>query len=328
MQPDISVITVTYNSESVIWGFLATLEKVVNTLHLSVETILTDNASQDGTQRVLREACEKYPGLNVSALINKKNIGLSKALNYMIDLCKGKRILVCNPDIAFTESLQEMLKISEQRSESVLVPELVESNGMPQRAIYRRFPTVLRIISVYTDIGNSVPKLFDRIRKDYTYSERRFRFPVDALEQTSAVCMLLDATVAKMFSPFYDPAFPVYWNDVDMSKRAEMLGIQRVIVPATKIYHGLGQSGKKSSQEKLAMLFYSSYGMMGYAKRWGMHPNLLRLVLFLDSYPRIIKDLGKRIAGRNTRKLARAKGLRPFRETTRAHILNFRCSLR
>ena len=328
MQPDISVITVTYNSELVIPEFLATLDRIVHTLDFSVETILTDNASEDGTQGILRNASQKYPKLNISVLVNKKNVGLSQALNHMVELCRGNRILVCNPDIAFTESIREMLKISEQQSRYVLVPELLEVNGTPQREINRRFPTVLRVVSEYTTIGNSVPKLFDRIRKDYKYSDRRFRFPVDALEQISTVCMLLDPAVAKILSPLHDPAFPVYWNDVDMCKRAEVLGIQRVVVPAATIYHGLGQSVKKSNQEKLAMLFYSSYGMMGYARRWGMHPNLLRLVLFLDSYPRIIKDLAKRIVGRNTRKLAQRMMLKPFKETTRAHILNFRCSLR
>jgi len=328
MQPDLSVITVTYNSELVISEFLATLDKIVEALHLSVETIITDNASGDRTQSILRDARQKHPALNVSILVNKNNIGLSKALNYMLDTCRGRRIMVCNPDIAFTQSIREMLTISEQRPKSVLVPELFHFNGAPQRETYRRFPTVLRIMSEYTTIGNSVPKLFDRIRKDYKYSDRRFRFPLDTLEQTSAVCMLLEKEVAKMFSPFYDPAYPVYWNDVDMSKRAEALGIQLAIVPATKIYHGLGQSGKKSHQEELAMLFYSSHGMMGYAKRWGMHPNLLRLILFIDGYPRIIEDLAKRILGRNTRRLGKAGRLASFKETTRTQILNFRCSLR
>lgn len=327
LQPDISVLSVTYNSESVIPEFLATLDRVVNTLHLSVETILTDNGSEDETEGILRDASQKYPELNMSVVVNKKNIGLSQALNHMLDLCKGKRILVCNPDIAFTESIREMLKISELRSESILVPELLEANGEPQREINRRFPTVLRVVSEYTTIGHSVPKLFDRIRRDYKYSDRRFRLPVDALEQISTVCMLLDPAVARILSPLHDPAFPVYWNDVDMCKRAEVLGIQRVIVPAARVYHGLGRSVKKGSQEKLAMLFFSSHGMIGYAQRWGMHPYLLRLALFFDTYPRIMKDFAKRIVGRSTRKLAQGKVLKSFKETTRGHILNFRCSL-
>lgn len=119
----------------------------------------------------------------------------------MLELCRGKRILVCNPDIAVTESIQEMLQISDQQPKYVLVPELLEANSTPQREINRRFPTVLRVVSEYTTIGRSMPKLFDRIRKDYKYSDRRFRFPMDALEQISSVCMVLNLAIVKILSP-------------------------------------------------------------------------------------------------------------------------------
>jgi len=328
VKPDISVIVVTYNSESVISTFLGTLNTVVESLDLSVETILTDNASRDRTQEIIRESCQKYSRLNMVTLFNEKNVGLSKALNQMIGLCKGERILVCNPDIAFTESIREMLRIAEQNPNLVLVPELLKSDGTPQRVIYRRFPTVIRIVSDFMAIGDIVPKLFDRIRKDYRYIGTRFRSPMDSLEHTSAVCMLVHTQVATMLSPFYDPVFPVYWNDVDMSKRAKKLNIPCAIVPDTKIYHGLGQSGNKSNPEKKAMLFYSSYGMIGYARRWDMYPNILRLILFFDSIVQILREIAKRLIGRETSRLARKKGLDSFQEATKAHLLAFRSSLR
>lgn len=328
MQPDISVIAVTYNSEPVIETFLETLDEMVRTLSLSVETILADNASQDGSQKIIRQVSPKYPRLNIVVVLNEKNVGLSKALNDIIGLCRGERVLICNPDITFNESFREMLKVSEQCPELVLVPELLESDGTPQRVIYRRFPTVLRIVSDFTAIGDSVPGLFDKIRKDYRYIGRGFKRPMDSLEQTAAVCMLIDRKVADMFHPFYDPAFPVFWNDVDMSKRAQMLGIRLAIVPGTKIYHGLGQSAKKSNPEKIAMLFYSSHGMIGYAKRWDMYPSMLRLILFSDSILRILREVIKRMIGRKTRRLARTRELSPFREMTKKHLLAFRCSLR
>ncbi len=328
MQPDISVIAVTYNSESVIETFLETLDTIVKTLSLSVETILTDNASIDRSQTIIRQAHQKFPRLNIVGMLNERNVGLSRALNGMLSLCRGERILICNPDIAFTESFREMLKISERHPELVLVPDLLESDGTSQRVIYRRFPTVLRIVSDLTAIGDSVPKLLDSIRTDYRYIGRRFRCPADSLEQTSAVCMLINRKVADMFHPFYDPAFPVFWNDVDMSRRAQMLGIGLAIVPSAKIYHNLGQSVKKSNPEKIAVLFYSSYGMIGYARRWGMYPNVLRFILFCDSFLRILQEVTKRMIGRKTRRLARTKGLSPFREITKTHLLAFRCSLR
>lgn len=328
MKPDISVIVVTYNSESVIQRFLGTLNTVVQNLNLSVETILTDNASLDKTQEIIRNSYLEYPRLNMVGLFNEKNVGLSRALNQMIGDCKGERILVCNPDIAFTESIREMLRIAELNPNLVLVPELLKSDGTPQRVIYRRYPTVIRIVSDFMVIGDIVPKLFDRIRKDYRYIGTRFRSPLDSLEHTSAVCMLVHRRVATMLSPFYDPVFPVYWNDVDMSMRAKKLSIQCAIVPNTKIYHDRGQTGSKGSPEKKAMLFYSSHGMMGYARRWDMHPKTLQLILFLDSIVQILREVAKRAVGRETSRLARNKGLESFLEATKVHLLAFRSSLR
>ncbi|HZY94824.1 MAG TPA: glycosyltransferase [Candidatus Bathyarchaeia archaeon] len=325
--PYVSIVTVTYNSESVIRAFLDSLNRMMEKLGLFVETIITDNASKDATAEILRDS-HRYSNLHVSLVLNQRNVGLSKALNEMLRLCRGKRILICNPDIAFTESIREMLKISEHHPELVLVPELLDADGTPQRLIYRRFPTILRVISDFTVMGRSVPKLLNRIRDDYRYVGRRFRSPIDNLEQTSAVCMLVSRKVVDMVSPFYDPAFPVYWNDVDMSKRAEVLGVQRVIVPATKIIHGLGQSSKGARPEKIAMLFYSAHGMIGYARRWNMYPNLIRLILFCDTIFWIQREVVMRMIGRKTRELARMRALGPFAEMARTHLLPFRCSLR
>jgi hypothetical protein len=68
--------------------------------------------------------------------------------------------------------------------------------------------------------------------------------------------------------------------------------------------------------------------MIGYAKRWDTFPNLLRLILFSDSILKIAREATKRIIGRKTRKLARTRGLCPFREMTKMHLLAFRGSLR
>jgi len=151
---------------------------------------------------------------------------------------------------------------------------------------------------------------------------------MDNLEPTSAVCILVHRRVATMLSPFYAPVFPVYWNDVDMLKRAKKLNIPCAIVPDTKVYHGLGQSGNKSNLEKKAMLFYSSHGMIGYVRRWDMYRNILRLILFFDSVVQILREIAKRAIGRETSRLARRKVLDSFQEASKAHLLAFRSSLR
>jgi len=319
---------VTYNSESVIERFLESLDRVIRKLDVPIETILTDNASRDQTAELISRAEQRFPSLKIVKRLNKKNVGLSGALNEMIVISKGHSILVCNPDIEFTETIQEMVRISKLYPRFVLVPELFYPDGSLQRVMYRRFPTVLRILADFTSIGRSFPKLFDSVRKDYNYVNAKFKTPLDTVEQVAPVCMLIPEEVAKLFQPFYDPAFPVYWNDVDMSKRAEVLEIPRAIVPLARVIHGHGKSVKGMALERQFMLFYSSKGMIGYARRWGIHPNLLRLLFLSDAEFRTAKEIAARIIGRKTRILLREHKIPSFKERTRIHLLPFRCSLR
>ena len=323
--PYLSVITVTYNSEGVVRAFLDSLNTVMKTLGLDVETIITDNASQDGTAQILRDS-NKYSNLHIRLIFNRKNVGLSKAMNNALTLSKGKKILICNPDIVFTDSIGEMFKISEQIPDLILVPQLYAANGQLQQIIHRRFPTIISFLSEVTTLA--VPILSKMIVRNIRYVGRDYRRPLDTIEHMSAVCMLIDRRVVRELAPFYDPAFPVYWNDVDMSKRAANLGIKGAIVLGSGVYHELGHSVAKSDPDMIAMLRYSSHGVIGYAKRWHMHPNLIRGALFLDATIRIAREIPKRYLGRRTRLMQRARQLPPIRDAFRRYMLPFRCSLR
>ena len=323
--PNVSIITVTYNSEGVIGAFLDSLSAVIKTLDLHAETIITDNASKDGTAKILVDS-NRYSNLHVRLVLNRKNLGLSKAMNDAITLSRGGKILICNPDIILTDSVGEMFKISEQNPDLILVPQLYEANGQLQQIIHRRFPSVISFVSEVTTL--TVPILSKMIVRNIRYVGREYRRPLDSIEHLSAVCMLVDRRAAEKLDPFYDPAFPVYWNDVDMSKRAANLGITGAIVPEARVYHELGHSVAKSDPEMIAMLRYSSLGVMGYARRWNMHPKLIRAALFLDATLRIAREIPKRYLGRETHKMRRQHRLPAIKDTVRRYILPFRCSLR
>jgi GT2 family glycosyltransferase len=118
---------------------------------------------------------------------------------------------------------------------------------------------------------------------------------------------------------FYNEDFPVFWNDVDLCSRAAEVGVRIALVKASRIVHGLAHSSKKSNREMLSMLFYSHAGMIGYARRWGHHPNLLRAILFLDLVFFVAIKLEP---VRRKRSVSR-----DVRAASRAQLLKFRCSL-
>jgi GT2 family glycosyltransferase len=329
----LSVIVVTYNSREDIQVFLESLSVLVGEIKL-LETRITDNASNDGTREYLLRAKSEFPELGINLRFNERNVGLSKALDNEILSSRGNHLLICNPDIRFTGSTLNLFRhipIDSPATPTALVPELLNEDGTVQRKIYRRYPTLTRIICSATSIGSTISLFLPWILRDYLYEDHAFAGPVDGIEQASAVCLLIDSASALALDPFFDPQFPVLWNDVDMIMRAREHGIRFRIVPGAHVYHRLGRSvrrERRSNPERLYMLAYSSRGLIGFARRWKMHPNLLRVALFLDAVFRIAREIPMRYLGRKTHMMRRNDQPPPMKKMIRQYTLPFRCSLR
>ena len=312
----------TYNSRDDIGVFLSSLSRIVRLHDLEVETRISDNGSTDGTASLLLEAISRFPELKMKVQCNNSNIGLSRALNAEINNSSGRLILVCNPDIAFNDSV---LLLADYGTSSLMrglpvavVPELINEDGTIQRAIYRRYPTLTRLLMTITYVGSILSQLFPQISRDYSYADHKFAYPIDRIEQASAVCVLVDRDTINRLDPFFDPRFPVFWNDVDMIMRARSLGVFFHIVPAARVTHRLSQSSKeirRSDPERIYMLTYSSNGLLGFARRWRMHPRVIQTAFFLDSIVIIAVQVSARLIGRRRKRRAMRYGLLMFRST-------------
>ena len=102
---DVSIIIVNYNVEYF-------LEQCLNSVMLAAknvnsEVIVVDNNSSDGSNEMLNA---KFP--KVQVIQNSENVGFSKANNQGIKLCKGKYVLLLNPDTVIDE--QTLTKITER----------------------------------------------------------------------------------------------------------------------------------------------------------------------------------------------------------------------
>jgi len=278
----LSIIVVTYNSRQEIEQFLLSLSVTVKPLGLEIETLITDNASGDGTPHYLLNAIDIFRNLRLTLILNRKNLGLSKALNLAIAQSVGDIVMVCNPDIVFNDSLSNLFSRLSQFPGCGVVPLLVNSDGSAQHSPYRRFPTIIRLLFEYTSIGELLSKnLLPQIRRDFRYEGRDFS-NVALVEQVAPVCLLINRAVVKRFSPFFDERFPVFWNDVDLSMRARELGVKFLLIPEARIPHFSGHSIRKVNRERLSMLFLSSAGMMGFLRKWRMHPRFLQMAFFMD----------------------------------------------
>ena len=91
--PQVSIVTVTYNSEHEI---IQCVESIQQSINVSTELIIIDNVSVDKTREIISKMADDFS--NVQIILNQENFGLAKANNQCIDVCTGDYVLILNPD--------------------------------------------------------------------------------------------------------------------------------------------------------------------------------------------------------------------------------------
>jgi glycosyltransferase involved in cell wall biosynthesis len=107
---NISIITITYNSASVIEHCL---KSIANQSYKDIEQIIVDGASSDGTVDILNQYAK-----NISVLISEPDKGIYHAMNKGLSVAKGDIIGILNSDDFYNnnEVLSNVIKVFEEDS--------------------------------------------------------------------------------------------------------------------------------------------------------------------------------------------------------------------
>lgn len=89
--PDLSLIIVSWNVRNLLDECLHSVGIALK--GLQAETFVVDNASSDGSPQMVMQ---KYPGVHLIA--NTENLGFGRANNQALRLCRGRYVLLLNPD--------------------------------------------------------------------------------------------------------------------------------------------------------------------------------------------------------------------------------------
>jgi GT2 family glycosyltransferase len=92
--PLVSLIVVTYNSAPLLPDFFAA---IASTKYAPYEVLVIDNASQDGTPRLVST---NYPTARLIA--NRENLGFGRACNQGARAARGELLVFLNPDVFVT----------------------------------------------------------------------------------------------------------------------------------------------------------------------------------------------------------------------------------
>src|SRR4030042_4812169 len=137
---DISIIIVNWNTKDLLRNCLNSIYQTVQ--NISLEIIVVDNASHDGSVAMVRE---EFPQVNV--IENKENRGFGAANNQAISIMKGRYALLLNTDTVLKEhAVYELFSFMEAHPDAAMAcGQLLNADGSKQNSI-ASFPTLWTLL--------------------------------------------------------------------------------------------------------------------------------------------------------------------------------------
>ena len=130
----VSIVIITKDTRELLEGCLRSVEKDSSLVSLGIETIIIDNASNDGTDSMVREG---FP--DAIYIRNDANAGFAAAVNRAGRAARGKYILLLNSDTLLIEGeAAKMISCAESIDNlGILGPQLVYDDLSNQRSTAR-----------------------------------------------------------------------------------------------------------------------------------------------------------------------------------------------
>lgn len=253
---DLSVVIVNYNVKYFLEQCLHSLKAATVGMY-GVEIFVVDNNSTDGSVEYLKA---KYP--DVIFLENKENVGFARANNQAFKQCKGKYVLMLNPDtVVGEESLRSLIFHMDDNPEIGAVGfKMIDGNGRFLAESKRSFPTPW--VSFCKLSGLS--KLFPMSPKYASYS-----LPYLSADEAHEVEVLAGAFMfmrreALEKAGGLDERYFMYGEDIDLSYQIVKAGYKNYYIPE-RLLHYKGESTKHGDMSFVKrfygamLLFYKKY---------------------------------------------------------------------
>jgi N-acetylglucosaminyl-diphospho-decaprenol L-rhamnosyltransferase len=230
---DLTVIIVSWN----VRGLLRRCLESLVLAHGTLEVIVVDNASSDGSPDMVRA---EYP--HVRLMTNDENRGFPAANNQGLDLSQGRSLLLLNPDTEIVgDALATMVAYMDaHRDVGALGPQLRYPDGSLQPS-RRRFPTVGTALVESTVVQEWSKD--NRILRRYYMSDT----PDDAIQPVDwlvGACLLVRREAYEQAGGL-DEGFFMYSEEMDWCRRLKTAGWEIVYLPTATVIHHEGKSSEQ-----------------------------------------------------------------------------------
>ena len=270
---DVSIIVVSYNTREVLRQCLQSVIKESNDLR--AEIMVVDNASTDGSpEMILAEFSE------IHLLRSEVNLGFGAANNLALEVAHGRYFVLLNSDAFFTPgALGRAIEHMDEIPECGLGgARLVGRDGTLQPSS-RCFHSIFTDLMVLSGLAGRYPKsrLFGRF--DRTWADPNAPACVDWVP--GAFCIVRPEALRRV--GLFDPAFFLYYEEVDLCRRLKRDGFAVWYWPDVVIVHIGGESSRGrtdlqfSLQASQVVLWRMRSTLLYYRKHHGLQVHLALL---------------------------------------------------
>ncbi len=240
---DISVAVVSYNTRNLLRACLSSLLARQADGEASLEIIVADNASSDGSAEMVRA---EFPSVHL--IESSGNIGFGRANNLALQKAQGRAFCLLNSD---AEVLPGALALSLAALDAdpkigLVGGQLLWPDGRGQTS-YGDDPTLAGVFREQTFL--SARSAAPRVAPSAAPISAGFK----DVDQICGAFMLIRPDAWREMGGF-DPHYFMYNEDVDLNFRLRRAGWRIVFLPDARITHHLGASSSADWQKRARMV--------------------------------------------------------------------------
>jgi len=232
---DLSIIIVSFNTRDLLRECLTAVQKESSALHC--EIFVADNASSDGSAEMVER---EFP--TVHLLRSEINLGFGRANNLALARARGRYFVLLNSDAFLAPgALARSIRHMDANPNCALGGGLLVGRDGARQPSARSFHSVTGDAIVLTGLAAKFPhsRIFGSF--DRTWADARLSSPVDWVPGAFSI---LRPTALRQ-TGFFDPAFFLYYEEVDLCLRLKHAGYTIWYWPDVVITHIGGESSRQ-----------------------------------------------------------------------------------
>jgi GT2 family glycosyltransferase len=252
--PDLSILIVNWNSAHFLDECLQSI--YADTLDLTLEIVVVDNASYDGSREMV---ADRFP--EVTFIQNPVNEGFARANNMAFGRSRGQYVLFLNPDTELVgPALGAMLTFLKTTPDAGIVgPKLLNSDRSVQTTSIMRFPSLLNEALDFEFLHRTLPK-FPLWNIGPLFGSPPASGVV--VEAISGACMMMPRKVFEEVGLF-DTNYFMFSEDLDLCYKVRKAGWKTYYCgEAVLVHHGGGSTASAPDGFRTVMIQAAHVGFI------------------------------------------------------------------